>query len=302
MTDVSSTGGQGAGPGGAGPPRAENESIARKLEEYAALIEQQGANPFRARAYERAAREIAGLDRSVSEILDAQGMEGLTDLPGVGTAIAGAAAQIARTGTWPQLERLRGELDPEALFRTLPGVGPRLAHELAEGLHIDSLEALEIAAHDGSLDTARGWGRKRVAMVRAALAERLGRRRPRVQPEARPPVETILEIDAEYRRKAAEGALRKIAPRRFNPTGEAWLPILHAERGPWRFTAAFSNTALAHQLHREGDWVVIYHQLDSGPEGQSTVVTETAGPMAGRRVVRGRERECLRLSEEGGGG
>jgi putative hydrolase len=83
-----------------------------------------------------------------------------------------------------------------------------------------------------------------------------------------------------------------IAPRRFNPTGEAWLPILHTERGDWRFTALFSNSALAHELGRVRDWVVIYFHQDSGPEGQRTVVTETRGPLAGRRVVRGRESEC----------
>jgi hypothetical protein len=273
-----------------------NGMIAAKLDDYAALLEQQQANPFRVRAYQRAAKVIGALDRPVGDILAGEGVDGLIALPGVGTAIAGAVAQLASTGVWPQLERLRGALNPEALFRTLPGVGPRLARELAEEMHIDSLEALEIAASDGSLDRARGWGPKRVAMVRAALAERLGRVRPRGQSEPRPSVALILEVDAEYRRKAAAGALRLIAPRRFNPSGEAWLPILHAERGPWRFTAAFSNTARAHDLHREHDWVVIYHQLDSTPEGQSTVVTETSGPLAGRRVVRGRERECETLT------
>jgi putative hydrolase len=87
--------------------------------------------------------------------------------------------------------------------------------------------------------------------------------------------------------------LPKIAPRRFNPSGEAWLPILHTERGEWHFTALFSNTARAHELGRNRDWVVIYFHEDSGPEGQRTVVTETRGPAAGQRVVRGREAECL---------
>jgi hypothetical protein len=57
-------------------------------------------------------------------------------------------------------------------------------------------------------------------------------------------------------------------------------------------TALFSNTALAHELGRTHDWVVIYFGRDGGPEHQRTVVTETRGPLEGRRVVRGREGEC----------
>ena len=57
-------------------------------------------------------------------------------------------------------------------------------------------------------------------------------------------------------------------------------------------TALFSNTALAHQLGRTGDWVVIYFNREGGTEHQRSVVTETRGPLEGQRVVRGREAEC----------
>jgi hypothetical protein len=109
---------------------------------------------------------------------------------------------------------------------------------------------------------------------------------------ARPPVADLLAVDREYRRKAAAGLLRTIAPRRFNPEHESWLPILHTSRGERDFTALFSNTARAHRLGRAHDWVVIYYNEPAG--GQVTVVTEYAGPLRGRRVVRGREGECLR--------
>jgi putative hydrolase len=107
-----------------------------------------------------------------------------------------------------------------------------------------------------------------------------------------PPVAMLLDVDREYRERAAAGDLPTIAPRRFNPSGEAWLPVLHAERGAWHFTALFSNTAQAHQLGRTRDWVVIYFYDDEHAEGQHTVVTETHGALTGRRVVRGRETEC----------
>ena len=52
--------------------------------------------------------------------------------------------------------------------------------------------------------------------------------------------------------------LATIAPRRFNPTGESWLPVLHTSRGDWHVTALYSNTARAHELGRTRDWVVLY--------------------------------------------
>jgi hypothetical protein len=273
----------------------QNLAISAKLGEYADLLEQQHANPFRVRAYQRAAETIAGLSQSVGEILASTGRPGLSALPWIGESIATAVAQMATTGRWAQLERLRGELRPQALFQTLPGVGPRLAHILAEDLHLDSLEALEAAASDGRLDQVSGWGRKRTAMVRAAIAERLGRRRLASPPSAaeRPSLEVILDVDREYRTKAAAGLLRKIAPKRFNPAHEAWLPILHTERGPWSFTVLYSNTEQAHRLQRTADWVVVYFHSDAQPESQCTVVTETHGVLAGQRVVRGREGELL---------
>jgi putative hydrolase len=67
---------------------------------------------------------------------------------------------------------------------------------------------------------------------------------------------------------------------------------MHENVGGWHFTALFSNTARAHELKRTRDWVVIYFYNDHHEEGQHTVVTETSGPLAGKRVVRGRETEC----------
>ena len=85
--------------------------------------------------------------------------------------------------------------------------------------------------------------------------------------------------------------LPKITPRRFNPKGEAWLPILHTQRGERHYTALYSNTARAHELGKVHDWVVLY--FDSGVrERQATVITSHLGSLAGKRIVRGRETEC----------
>jgi len=270
-----------------------NQRLADRLREAADLLEGQGANPFRVGAYRRAAETLVGLPRGADEILERQGLEGLIALPNIGRSIAAAIEEIVRTGRWAQLERLRGTLDPEHLFQAVPGIGPGLARRVHETLEIETLEGLEIAAHDGRLERVPGIGARRAAMIRAALASMLGRRPlRRLRATAAPSVGLLLDIDAEYRAQAAKGDLRRIAPRRFNPSGEAWLPVLHTRRGDWEATALYSNTARAHELDKLHDWVVIYFHGDDEPEGQCTVVTETRGSLVGQRVVRGREAEC----------
>lgn len=275
-----------------------NQSIAAKLRELADLLEQQQANPFRVNAYRRAARTVAGHDEPLTALATREGTDGLERLPGIGRSIALAIDEMLRTGRWQQLERVRGALDPEQVFRAIPGVGPELARRIHDELEVETLAALELAAHDGRLERVPGVGPRRSRMIASALAQMLQTRPGRLrEPAAEPPVEMLLDVDREYREKAAGGRLRRIAPRRFNPTGEAWLPILHAQRDEWHFTALYSNTARAHDLGRTHDWVVLYFHTDHGPETQRAVVTETYGRLAGQRVVRGREGECAALYE-----
>jgi len=111
-----------------------------------------------------------------------------------------------------------------------------------------------------------------------------------------PPVDLILKLDAEYRSRAAAGTLKRIAPKKLNPEGKAWLPVMNTTRERWRFTVLFSNTQRAHDLGKTTDWVVVYFD-DGHGEQKCTVVTEHQGPRAGKRVVRGREGE-MRESDD----
>lgn len=273
--------------------RALNKQIAQKLQEAAELLEQQGANPFRVRAYRNAAETVSKLDQDLEQIVREEDWEGLTALPAIGKGIATSIHEMITTGRWSQLERLRGALEPVQLFQTLPGIGPDLAERIYDTLQIDSLEALEAAAYDGRLRSVEGIGERRLAALRAELEAILGRlRRGRRRPSDGPSVALLLDVDREYREKAEANKLPKIAPRRFNPEGKAWLPVLHTSREDWHFTALYSNTARAHQLDKTRDWVVVYFYDDHHQEGQYTVVTETQGTLEGKRVVRGRESEC----------
>ena len=273
----------------------ENLFIAEKLDEMADLLAQQNASQFRARAYRDAATYVASLPHDVRVIYRADGRRGLEDLPTIGASIASAIAELLDSGRLVSLDRLRGSADPEKLLQTVPMIGPSLAHQIHDTLHIDTLEALEAATMDGRLIGLKGIGKRRVDSIRHSLNDMLARRRPRqAQIDASPPaVADILAVDHQYRTTA--DTLPVITPRRFNETGRARIPVLHTQRGPWHMTALFSNTASAHRYGRTRDWVIIYYERDDHAEGQSTVVTQHGGPMDGRRVIRGQERACAQF-------
>lgn len=285
-----------------------NDQIADVLDQIADLLEAKGANRFRIAAYRNGADTVRAASDSIADIARDEGQEALEDLPDIGEGIARVIASYVRAGRSDMLERLKGEVAPSDLFKQMPGIGEELAQRIAEETEVSTLEELEQAAHDGRLEEVEGFGPERVRNVRVGLAGMLSTAAQRAQrrtageerPEEQPSVGALLGVDQEYRRKAEAGQLRKIAPKRFNPEGEAWLPILHTEREGWSFTALYSNTARAHELNKTHDWVVLYYERD-GEEDQATVVTETHGPLEGKRVVRGREAECREYYEREGG-
>jgi hypothetical protein len=271
----------------------DNETIARKLSEYATYLEGESPNVYRVRAYRRAADVVRALTRPVREIVEKEGRAGLEALPGIGESLAYTIEGLVWTGELRTLRPEGGHIDPQRLLTSLPGVGSHLARALHEKLHITTLEELEQAANQGRLQDV-GVGPKRLRGLMDALSGRLQRSRIRQPLPGEPSVADLLAVDEEYRRQAEADALPTIAPRRFNPDNQPWLPLYVTRRSGWRFRALYSNTALAHRLGRTHDWVVIYFD-DGITSGQRTVVTEKVGELRGRRVVRGREQECRLL-------
>lgn len=271
-----------------------NAKIAAKLEEVAHILRVQNANQFRIRAYLHAAETIRNSKESLDVIVTEQGVAGLDNLPGIGQTLARLLFQLVKTGRLPMLDRLRGMIDPLLTLGSVPGIGRKFAKILHEDLGIDSLEELEAAAYDGRLAGIKGFGSKRIAGVRDSLAARLGRI-PKNGRELRweqPSISEVLDVDREYREKANADTLPKISPRRFNPKHEAWLPILHTDRDGRHYTALFSNTSRAHELRKTTDWVVVYCDTDHS-QRQYTIITASRDPLFGKRIVPGRELECL---------
>ena len=137
-----------------------NAEIASALDEIADVLEIEGANPFRIRAYRNAARLIGDLGREVTDMVRVG--EDLTGLPGIGADLAGKIAEIAATGRSAFLEALHAQI-PESLSALLriPGLGPKRVALLHRQLGIETLEQLHRAALDGRIRTLRGFSEKR---------------------------------------------------------------------------------------------------------------------------------------------
>jgi hypothetical protein len=283
--------------------KLSNDQISDVLDQVADLLEFQEASRYRVQAYRNGAYRVRSLNCPLSDLYSREGRAGLEKLPGIGKSLSSALEELFKTGQLQLLNSLQEEVPPEALFTTIPGIGEKLAHQLHEELGVGTLEELEMAAYDGRLEHLKGFGDRRVRLIRNTLAAILNRASRRHAQTMRwqeghdatvppkPPVELLLEVDARYRNLADAGQLRTIAPRRFNPENKRWLPIMNWQQDGWSFTAMYSNTALAHDLGKTHDWVVIFYEWN-GYESQSTVVTETRGRLVGQRVVRGREKEC----------
>ena len=136
-----------------------NAEIAAMFDEIADLLDIQGANPFRIRAYRNAARTVQGLGRELSDML--AGDEDLTDIPGIGADLAAKIVEAVETGGMETLEKLRRQFPPGItdLLR-LPNLGPKRVKALFQDLKIESLKQLEAAAREGKVRNLAGFGEK----------------------------------------------------------------------------------------------------------------------------------------------
>ena len=150
-----------------------NAEIASQLDKVADLLDIEGANPFRVRAYRRAARLIGELPRNVTDML-AEG-EDLDELPGIGRDLADKIAVIARGEHLPMLDELEREA-PAGItaLLALPGLGPKRVHLLHEKLGIDTIDKLGTAAKAGKLGTVPGIGPGIEAKIVRAITEGAG--------------------------------------------------------------------------------------------------------------------------------
>lgn len=146
-----------------------NSEIAAVFEQVADLLEFQGANPFRVRAYRNGARAIRDLAESAAEYVAGEGRE-LTEIPGIGKDLAEKVATLVQTGTLPMLDELLEQI-PESILAVLrvPGLGPKRTATLHRELGIATLEQLREACQGHRVSQLKGFGAKTEAAILQGL-------------------------------------------------------------------------------------------------------------------------------------
>ncbi len=147
-----------------------NADIAAVFEHVADLLEYQGENVFRVRAYRNAARTIGGMVESLAAIRNAP-QRSLTDLEGIGSDLAAKIGELLDTGRLGFLDDLHKKVPPVAFeLMRVPGLGPKKAKALTEQLRLTSLDQLESACKDGRVAELKGFGEKTQAAILENIA------------------------------------------------------------------------------------------------------------------------------------
>jgi len=228
-------------------PVMENAEIAQALSEIAGLLELTGGNPFRARAYSRAAQIVDGL----AEPIEAIWKRGeLTDLPGIGERIAAHVGELIEKGTCAEREQLARKVPPglPELLR-IEGMGPKSVAAVWKSLGITQVDALEEACRSGTILEVPRMGRVRVKGLLEAIRRHRARRGRTPLYRALPAAETIIA----RLRKAPAVTAAEIAGsirRRCETIGD--IDLLVAATDPAPVTSAFTHMAEVAQIVAEG--------------------------------------------------
>jgi DNA polymerase (family 10) len=136
-----------------------NTDIADIFNKFADLLDIQGANPFRIRAYRNAARTLYNLPRNMSDMIE-EGTD-LTNLPGIGKDLAEKIREIVKTGSLSKLEEIEAKIPSglNKLFK-ISGLGPKRVKALYQSLDVRDLKDLKKAAETGKIHELKGFGRK----------------------------------------------------------------------------------------------------------------------------------------------
>ena len=284
-------------------PHLQPKDVARVLAEIATLMELNGRDPFRTKAFASAARALEGSDADLHALASE---DRLTTLRGIGPAIAAIVAEIVLTGR----STIRDELEaatPIGLFDLLqiPGLGPKRIRALHAELGVDSLDALDQAARGGQLAAVPGFGAKTAEKVLAGIAfarECRGRRR---YPEA---VESALRI-VHWLRTRDEVSAAEIAGavRRRLEVVER-IDLVAASRTPQETLAAFAElNGVSEPAHEHDDTIAV--RLTDGLGARlrcvaesgfiGAIVWETGNDAHLEGLARAASAKGLRLDREG---
>lgn len=228
----------------------ENLEISAVLGELGDLLEIQGSNPFRIRAYRNAVRTISGLTQSLASMLEAG--DDLTELPGIGKDIAKYIGELIETGALARLDEIGREV-PRSLIELvkLDGVGPKKVQKLWQELGVTGIDELVQAIEAGRVAGLDGFGETTVAKISRAIEDyrkRAGRfRLDQVEALVRPLVAHMGEAPGVARVEVA-GSYR----RRKETVGDIDL-LIQAEEGWPEIMAHFTGFSSVERVVSAGE-------------------------------------------------
>ncbi|TWT57131.1 DNA polymerase/3'-5' exonuclease PolX [Thalassoglobus neptunius] len=201
-----------------------NAEIARVFDEIGDLLEIQGANSFRVRAYRNASRTLEGLSEPVSD-LASEGVPALTELPGIGKDIASKIVDLLQTGSIPQLEELRDQVPPGVVqMLRIPGIGPKKVGAIFSELNVTTLEDLKAAAETGQIAEMKGFGKKTAQTILEGLEQIAAAGNRFYLAEVKPAAEEIV-TDLKSLKSVTEAELAGSARRRKETCGDLDLLV-----------------------------------------------------------------------------
>ena len=213
----------------------QNAEVAAMFDQAAELLEIEGENQFRVRAYRRAARVIEGLPQSVKSLLSAG--RDLSELPGIGKDLAGKIAEIVETGHFKLLDALKKKLPGElGEIAALPGLGPKRVKLLHDRLKVNTLNDLRRVVKAGRLHGIRGFGPSIEKKLAAALEKPAAEKRFKLA-VAEAEAEALVTLLRDSGRAVVAGSYR----RRRDTVGDLDV-LVTAKDG-----AAVSNTLVAYE-------------------------------------------------------
>ena len=247
-------------------PRA-NDAVESVLIEYADLLSILSEDPFKPRAYEKAARAVGGYPADIGEME----LREILEIPNVGRSIGEKIHGFLRTGTIPALEDLRAQVPAGVrAIMSIPGLGPKRAMVLYRELGISSVDELERAVEEHHLASLKGFGAKTEGNIRegiARLRESGGRSLVNVALDLAESLLAQLTVVKGVKRTAYAGSLRRMA----QTIGDVDLLVAADERHAAPIMEAFVSLGGVERVLAHG-------------ETKSSVIT-SAGPQVDLRVV-----------------
>ncbi|MBA3691304.1 MAG: DNA polymerase/3'-5' exonuclease PolX [Actinobacteria bacterium] len=224
-----------------------NDSVEAMLLELADLLSIVSEDPFKARAYEKAARSVGGYHADLSQL----DQKGILAIPNVGRSIADKIVAYLRSGTLPQLEELRSTIPAGVREMTaIPGFGPKKAMQVYQELGIDNVDDLVAAAQDGGLQQLKGFSKKTEENILAGIQrvrDSGGRVLVSVAFELAQLLLERLQTIPSARRVAYAGSLRRMR----ETIGD--VDLLVASDHPEPIMEAFTGYGVVHRVIARGD-------------------------------------------------